>query len=57
MIECLRTGARPLHEIAEALDESIEAVRMAAKRGDGKVFTKLAGPDGIYRWGLISHAA
>ena len=57
MIECLRTGARPLHEIAETLDESIEAVRMAAKRGDGKVFTKLAGPDGIYRWGLISHAA
>lgn len=55
MIELLRPGARLLHEIAEELGADIEAVRMAAKRGEGKVFVKFAGPDGIYRWGLKSH--
>jgi hypothetical protein len=55
MIDLLRGGAIPLHEIANEIGEGIEAVRMAAKRGEGRVFTKVPGPDGVYRWALLGH--
>lgn len=55
MIEALKTGAMPLHELAESIGAGVEACRIAAKRGEGRVFVQLTGPDGIYRWGLLSH--
>lgn len=55
MARALAGGSMTLHELAEEVNASIEAVRMAAKRGDGRRFVSHAGPDGIYRWGLLHH--
>jgi hypothetical protein len=54
MIRELASGARLLHEIAEGIGADVEAVRQAAKRGDGKVFTRIVGDDGRERWGLLT---
>lgn len=47
----LRGGSRPLYEISEELDESKQAISNALSRGES-IFIKMAGPDGVYRWGL-----
>lgn len=48
----LRTGPMTLHEIAEELDASVEAVRLSVKRSPA--FQRLSGPNGIERWGLAA---
>jgi len=45
-------GAMTLVEIAGGLEEPVETVKKAAQRGDGKLFAKVIGADGIYRIGL-----
>ena len=60
IVEALRGGALPLHELADVLGENVEAVRIATKRDQAKPegrrqLVTFAGPDGIYRWGLASH--
>lgn len=52
MVPLLRGGPLKLHELAEELDASVEAVRAAAKRG--RQFTAMTGPDGIERWALAT---
>ncbi len=52
MIRLLRSGSRTMAEIAEELGVPPNTVVTTAKRGDGKVFAKLAGVDGVYRIGL-----
>jgi hypothetical protein len=49
----LRRGALPLHELADRIGASLEAVKKAAQRGEGRDFVKHPGPDGIYRIGLL----
>lgn len=51
----LRAGPMLVHEIADALDSSIDAVRMSLKRGDGKIFVRNTRADGIESWSLLAH--
>ena len=53
MIRLLSGGPLLLHEIAEELDVTVEAVRSAAKRHQGRTFTTVTGPDERERWALL----
>lgn len=53
MQRLLQSGPRTIADIAEQLDAKPDSVEKTAKRGDGKFFTRLTGPDGIYRVGLL----
>lgn len=48
----LRTGALPIHEIADALEVSVESVRIALKRGKDRQFVLFDSVDRVERWGL-----
>lgn len=50
----MRTGARTIAEMAEALDVPPDSVRKAVERGEGQRFVRVDGPDRVYRWGLAS---
>lgn len=47
-------GALTMTEIASRLDVPVGTIVTTANRGEGKVFVKLPGPDGIYRIGLAA---
>lgn len=53
----LRSGARTIAELAGALGYPVDTIKKTLDRGEGKAFTRLPGPDGVYRWGLLSEAA
>jgi hypothetical protein len=53
MAHLLRGGALTIAAIAEELDEKVDSVTKAAKRGDGKLFIRVPGKDGVYRIGLV----
>lgn len=51
----VRAGALTIHELADELDESVEAVRIACKRAAKRQFLQpVTGPDGVERWGLAA---
>lgn len=54
MIRLLRAGSLTMHEIASELEVPVDTIVKTASRGDGKVFVKLPGPDGVYRIGLAA---
>jgi hypothetical protein len=54
MVAILRSGSLTMVEIASDLDVKLDSVSKAVRRGDGKVFTRVPGPDGIYRIGLLA---
>ncbi len=54
MAQLLRGGSMTVADIAEELGEHVDTVKKAAQRGDGRQFTKIPGPDGIYRIGLAA---
>ena len=56
MVGVLRTGSLTMVEIATDLDVKVDSVSKAVRRGDGKVFTRLPGPDGVYRIGLLARS-
>jgi hypothetical protein len=53
----LRSGARTVAELAEDLDLKADTVEKTVKRGAGKVFSFLPGPDGVRRVGLMGRTA
>ena len=53
MIQTLGGGPLSLEEIAGEIDATTEAVRQAAKRGEGKVFTRLTSEGRMERWALL----
>lgn len=60
----LAAGAKTYADLATDLGESVEAVRKAvdramapSKSGAPALFVRVAGADGVYRVGLLSHAA
>jgi hypothetical protein len=55
MQHALREGPMTYVEIANATGADMSAVSKAAKRGDGKTFTRIVGPDGITRVALLAH--
>lgn len=55
--ELLRSGSLTVVEIAEQLDTAVDTVRKTVDRGDGKIFVKFPGPDGILRVGLAAEVA
>jgi hypothetical protein len=44
-------------DIAAELDTEMNTVVQTVKRGEGKVFVRVPGPDGIYRIGLAERTA
>jgi hypothetical protein len=50
----VRGGARTMAEIAGALDVPVDSVKKTLGRHEGRVFVRVAGADGIYRWGLAA---
>ena len=57
MTELLKGGAMTAAEIASELDEKVDTIAKTARRYDGKVYVRTAGPDGIYRIGLLARGA
>ena len=41
-------------DLASELDVPIDTIVKTTKRGEGKVFVRVPGPDGIYRVGLLA---
>lgn len=50
----LKAGAQTMAELARALDVSVDSVKKTLGRGEGRMFVRVTGPDGIYRWGLVA---
>lgn len=57
MAAILRTRAMTMVEIAGELDVPVDTVKKTVRRGEGKVFSRFVGEDGIYRIGLAARAA
>jgi hypothetical protein len=57
MVGLLRAGAMSMVDIAAELDTEMNTVVQTVKRGEGKVFVRVPGPDGIYRIGLAERTA
>jgi hypothetical protein len=57
MVGLLRTGSMTMVEMASDLDVKVDSVSKAVRRGEHKVFTRIPGPDGIYRIGLLTREA
>jgi hypothetical protein len=53
MREVLRGGAMTMAALAEELDTKPDTIKKAAKRGDGRLFTRVVGTDGVARIGLV----
>lgn len=47
-------GALTMAEIADRLDIEMNTIVQTVRRGEGKVFVRTPGPDGIYRIGLLA---
>lgn len=56
MRRALRAGAMTPIVLAEEIGASVDAIRMVVTRDKGSTFTRVAGPDGVERLGLVSHA-
>jgi hypothetical protein len=54
MLGLLQAGSMTMVEIASQLEVPVDTVVKTAKRGDGKVFVRLPGSNGIYRIGLLA---
>lgn len=52
----LRGGPLTLAAIADELEAQVGSVEKAVRRGEGKVFTRVTGSDGVTRWGLLDRA-
>ncbi|MFN8629041.1 MAG: hypothetical protein U0838_01590 [Chloroflexota bacterium] len=57
MVSLLRTGAMTMVEIAGELDVPVDTIVKTSKRGDGKVFVRVPGADGVFRIGLLERSA
>lgn len=53
----LKSGAMTVAEIASELDEKVDSVAKAVRRGESKVYVRTPGPDGVYRIGLLARDA
>jgi hypothetical protein len=53
MTRLLRSGSLTMAAIASELDQPIDTIVKTVKRGEGKVFVRVPGPDGVYRIGLL----
>jgi len=53
----LRAGWAPCGLIAGELEVPVDTVKKTEARGRDKLFTRVAGEDGIYRTGLLARAA
>jgi hypothetical protein len=53
MRHLLKNGALTIAQIADGLGAKVDTVEKAAKRNDGKLFTRVPGQDGVYRIGLL----
>jgi hypothetical protein len=54
IIDELRGGPRTIADLSDELDANIDTVRMALKRGKGKVFV-LTTTDRVEHWALLTH--
>jgi len=54
MVHVLRGGSQTMAAIAAELDVPIDTIVKTTRRGEGKVFVRAVGPDGIYRVGLLA---
>jgi hypothetical protein len=54
MVHVLRSGSMTMAAIAAELDVSVDTIVKTTKRGEGKVFVRAPGPDGVYRVGLLA---
>jgi hypothetical protein len=50
----IRFGPRTMAEIAASADIPLNTVVQTVKRGEGRMFTRVAGPDGVYRIALLA---
>jgi hypothetical protein len=57
MRQVLRTGPMTIPALADELDLRPEAVKKAAQRGDGRMFTRVVGADGSAKIGLVERRA
>lgn len=53
MLRALRSGPRTYVDLAKELEADVDSVSKAARRGEGRVFTRVPGKDGIYRVALL----
>lgn len=53
----LRGGSLTIADLAEQLEVKTDTIEKTVKRGAGKVFTYLPGPDGSHRIGLLQRGA
>lgn len=56
MQQALAGGPLTYAELAERLEESVDTVRKAAARGEGKIFVRTSSADGIYRVVLLGRS-
>jgi hypothetical protein len=54
MVHLLRGGSQTMAAIAAELDVPVDTIVKTTKRGEGKVFVRMAGPDGVFRVGLMA---
>jgi hypothetical protein len=57
MLRLLGSGSLTMAEIAGELDQPVDTIVKTVKRGEGKAFVRMAGPDGIYRIGLLDQGS
>ena len=57
MAAALRSGAMTAVQLSEELDAPLDSIAKTARRGDGKRFVRVPGPDGVYRIGLLARPA
>lgn len=53
MSSLLKVGPHTVAQIADVLAAKPDTVEKTLKRGEGKMFTRLSGADGVYRWGVL----
>lgn len=53
MLRALRSGPKTYADLAVELEEAVDSISRAARRGEGRVFTKVTGQDGITRIALV----
>lgn len=56
MVGLLKSGSMTMAAIASELEVEVDTVVKTTKRGEGKVFVRVPGPDGVYRIGLAAGA-
>ena len=53
----MRAGAKTITELSTGLGVAVDTVKKTLERHEGKAFVRMPGPDGVYRWGLVSRVA